>query len=158
MSVVRACTTDVHRVKQLTEETIRAVYPRYYPSGAVQFFLDHHGEESIAADVENGLVYLCLDDDRKVVGTVTIRDHEICRLFVLPAEQGKGYGRELLQYAERIAAAQADCILLDASLPAKAIYLKKGYVSTAFHTIETSNGDYLCYDVMCKHIAADTDN
>ncbi len=32
---------------EIVEKTIRAVYPHYYPSGAVQFFLDLHNERRI---------------------------------------------------------------------------------------------------------------
>ena len=32
------------------------------------------------------------------------------------------------------------------------IYLKRGYVSTKYNMIETENEDYLCFDVMEKHL------
>ena len=35
------------KVAEIVEKTIRAVYPHYYPSGAVQFFLDLHNERRI---------------------------------------------------------------------------------------------------------------
>lgn len=41
-------------------------------------------------------------------------------------------------------------IRLDASLPAKEIYLNQGYKEIEFHSILTQNGDYLCYDTMEK--------
>ena len=50
------------------------------------------------------------------------------------------------------AAQNYDEIVLDASLSAKAIYLKRGYRQTDYHTIRTVNGDHLCYDVMTKAI------
>ncbi len=37
---------------------------------------------------------------------------------------------------------------MDASLPAKRIYRKRGYKETEYNTVKTDNGDYLCYDVM----------
>ena len=84
------------------------------------------------------------------MGTVTVKENEICRLFVLPQFQGKGYGGRLLDFAEKKAAENYGKIIIDASLPAKPIYLKRGYVFTEYHTIETDNGDFLCYDVMEK--------
>lgn len=45
--------------------------------------------------------------------------YEICRLFVLPAYQGVGYGREMLDFAEKIISAWYSKVVLDASLPAK---------------------------------------
>ena len=35
------------KVAKIVEKTIKAVYPHYYPSGAVQFFLDLHNERRI---------------------------------------------------------------------------------------------------------------
>ena len=45
---------------------------------------------------------------------------------------------------------QFDTIIVDASLPAKSLYLKRGYRETAYPQLLTENGDYLCYDVMEK--------
>ena len=35
------------KVAEIAEKTIRAVYPHYYPSGAVHFFLALHNEQRI---------------------------------------------------------------------------------------------------------------
>lgn len=43
-------------------------------------------------------------------------------------------------------------VVLDASFPAKKIYIKRGYEPTEYNMIETENGDYLCFDVMEKSI------
>ena len=57
-----------------------------------------------------------------------------------------------MYFAEEIIRKKHDHIILDASLPAKQIYLKRGYVTTKYNMIETENGDYLCFDVMEKSI------
>ena len=69
---------------------------------------------------------------------------------MLTEYQGKGYGRALLDFAEREISKNSEMICLDASLPAKAIYLKRGYKESESHAIKTENGDYLCYDIMQK--------
>ena len=147
--IIRAAVQDSQAVHSITVQTICAVYPHYYPAGAVEFFIAHHSDERIAADIASGIVYLLVKGETPV-GTVTIRGNEICRLFVLPEYQGKGYGRILLDFAETAILAQHPQIVLDASLPAKSIYLRRGYVPGEFHTIETSNGDKLCYDILTK--------
>ena len=144
-----AALADQPAVQSITVQTIRAVYPHYYPEGAVEFFLAHHNDARIAADIAAGIVHLLTDGDIPV-GTVTLRGNEICRLFVLPEHQGKGYGRALLEFAESTILAQHPQIVLDASLPAKAIYLKRRYIPCEFHTIDTPNGDKLCYDIMIR--------
>lgn len=55
-------------------------------------------------------------------------------------------------FAELMISRARDCIVLDASLPAKKIYLSRGYTATAYNMIETDNGDYLCFDVMEKKL------
>ncbi len=149
MNIKKAVLSDAEMVKAITEQTINSVYPQYYPKGAVDFFLSHHNENNIKSDIEKGIVYV-LYDNENAVGTVTLRDNEICRLFVLPEYQGKGFGGRLLDFAEKKIAENYGKIIIDASLPAKPIYLKRGYVFTEYHTIKTENGDFLCYDVMEK--------
>lgn len=74
------------------------------------------------------------------------------RLFVLNEYQHKSYGSALLNYAEQTIKEQYSKAVLDASFPAKQIYLKRGYLDKEYHTIKTDNGDYLCYDVMVKKL------
>ena len=152
MCVRKADISDFDTIFRITQETIRTIYPHYYPTGAVDFFLSHHSAENIVRDIENDLVYMCIDSYMNAVGTVTVRDNELCRLFVLPKHQGNGYGRTLLNFAEEQIAQKYDSIVLDASLPAKSIYLSRGYVITGSHTVAAQNGDFLCYDVMQKSV------
>ena len=147
--IKQAETNDFEAVKHITQTTIRAVYPKYYPEGAVAFFCQHHSDERILADIESGKVYI-LDIDGRYVGTVTIDEIHINRLFVLPDCQHNGYGRMLMDFAEEKILAQYDHVELDASFPAKKIYIKRGYRETEYNIIETANGDKLCYDVMVK--------
>lgn len=149
MNIKKAVLSDVEIVRTITVQTINSVYPQYYPKGAVDFFLSHHNENNIKSDIEKEIVYV-LYNNENAVGTVTLRDNEICRLFVLPKYQGKGFGGRLLDFAEKKIAENYGKIIIDASLPAKPIYLKRGYVFTEYHTIKTENGDFLCYDVMEK--------
>jgi GNAT superfamily N-acetyltransferase len=151
MNIRQAEIKDLEIVKSITVRTIQTIYPRYYPSGAVDFFLSHHNEDHILADIVSRSVYV-LEDEENAIGTVTIKDFEICRLFVLPVYHGKGYGRRLLEFSEQRIAGQFHKIRLDSSLPAKEIYLKRGYKEIASHHVMTENGDYLCYDVMEKEI------
>ncbi len=150
MTIQQAQPHHTDAVQHVTHSTIRAVYPRYYPEGAVAFFLQHHAPENIRRDVEQGLVYVALEEDGTVVGTVTVRGNDIGRLFVLPRHQGQGVGRRLMQFAEALVFARHDTAELSASLPAKALYLKNGYRAIGYHILPTDNGDFLCYDQLEK--------
>ena len=140
---------DFESVKRITQTTIKAVYPKYYPAGAVQFFCDHHSDEKILEDIKANRVYL-IENEENEVGTVTICGNEINRLFVLTKYQHMGYGRALMDFAEKMISKETDTVVLDASLPAKKIYLLRGYKETAYNMIKTDNGDYLCFDNMEK--------
>ncbi len=152
MSVKQAVLSDLSIVKTISDITISEIYPHYYPKGAVDFFLRHHSEANIADDIKHNQVFLCLDMKQIIVGTVTIRSNEICRLFVLPQYQGNGFGTEMLDYAEAIISGQYEKIILAASLPAKIMYHKRGYKETEYNIIPTDNNDFLCYDVMTKQV------
>ena len=145
----RAAPEESDIITELVRETIKAVYPKYYPAGAVEFFLAHHKPEKIASDIEAGKVYVILRDG-VIVGTVTIDGNGIERLFVEPTKQGKGYGRKLLDFAENMIFGYSETVRLDSSLPAKSIYIKRGYREKEYCKILTDNGDYLCYDIMVR--------
>ena len=152
MSLRRAVLSDLEIIKQIVELTISEIYPHYYPKGAVEFFLRHHNEANIVRDIEQDRVFLCQDAGGAVVGTITVAENEISRLFVLPVYQGNGYGTEMLDYAEKMIAGRASEVILDASLPAKKMYLDRGYEAVSYHVITTDDHDFLCYDVMRKQV------
>lgn len=145
-----AVPAESDKITELVRETVKAVYPKYYPAGAVEFFLAHHKPEKIASDIEAGKVYVILQDG-VIVGTVTIDGNGIERLFVEPSQQGKGYGGKLIDFAENMIFGYSETVRLDSSLPAKAIYIKRGYKEKEYSKILTDNGDYLCYDIMEKN-------
>lgn len=149
MMIIKADEQHLSIVREITQKTINEIYPHYYPVGAVDFFKNHHNDDNILSDIQREIVYL-LESHGDFVGTVTIRENEICRLFVLPKFQHKGYGRELIEYAENEISKNYREIVLDASMSAKKIYKSRGYIETEYHQIITDNQDVLCYDVMKK--------
>ena len=143
---------DLQTVLAITHETVKAVYPHYYPAGAVAFFLQHHNPAAVEQDIAAGLVYLCIAEDGHAAGTVTVKGNDIGRLFVLPAFQGNGYGGALLRFAEQLIAERYEEAVLDASFAAKAIYLRHGWRECGYALIPCENGDFLCHDTMKKRL------
>lgn len=139
-------------ISELVYQTIIEQYSRYYPKGAVDFFISHHRENNIIGDIEAGYVFYAEDNNQDIVGTITIKNNEICRFFILPKYQKLGYGTNLIQFAEQAISEYADTIILDSSLPAKSMYKKRGYVEISSHSIKTESGDVLCYETMQKDI------
>ena len=85
-----------------------------------------------------------------IIGTGSIRKNEICRLFILPEYQGRGYGNRLMDLLEARIFENYPKVHVDASFPAEGMYLKRGYQITSYEKIETENGDFLCYHTMEK--------
>lgn len=137
------------KVADIVRKTIQNVYPKYYPQGAVQFFLKLHCEEQIKKVMTEEQIYFAAVQGT-VVGTGSIRKNEICRLFILPQYQKKGYGSRLMDYLEEIAFKNYTTIHIAASFPAEQMYLKRGYKILSYEKIETENGDFLCYHTMEK--------
>lgn len=150
MEIRKAMIDDLNAVTQITHETMREVFPHYYPQGAIEVFFSYNSRQNIETDIKEGRVYLLIDDGESL-GTVTIKGNEIDRLFVYPRCQGKGYGTALLDFAEKEIAGQGyGNIMLGATLSGKHIYKRHGYVETEYYTFKTANGDCLCVDMMSK--------
>ena len=147
MEIYLAYDDDLNTIRMIAQTTIKQVYPMFYPTGAVDFFSKHHSDEHIREDISDGKVYILSDGDAEV-GTVTISEDNINRLFVLPEYQHNGYGKALLDFAEEKILESFDHVQIDASFPAKRIYKLRGYKEIEYNIIETENGDCLCYDVM----------
>lgn len=146
----KASSADLKDIFSLVENTIKAVYPKFYPSGAVDLYLHNHNKENIEKDIYENRVFVCCENN-VIVGTVTICENDISRLYVADKKQGSGYGTQLLDFAENEISKKFQTAVLDCSLPAKNIYIKRGYKETAYKQLQADNGDYLCYDEMEKH-------
>lgn len=136
-------------VSEIVEKTIKTIYPHYYPAGAVQFFLDLHCKERIEEVMSSEEIYLVMVREN-VIGTGSIRKNEICRLFILPEYQGKGYGSKLMDLLEARIFENYPKVHVAASFPAESMYLKRGYQIVSYEKIEAENGDFLCYHTMEK--------
>ena len=75
----------------LVQDTINAVYPRYYPKPVVEFFCGIHSRDNINRDIEEGCVRVLWKDGR-LVGTGSRKGNHITRVFVAPELQGQGCG------------------------------------------------------------------
>lgn len=118
-------------------------------SGAVLFFLELHSEVKIKERMSCEEIYLAMVRGN-IIGTGSIRKNEICRLFILPEYQGKGYGSRLMDLLEARIFENYPKVHVDASFPAESMYLKRGYQIVSYEIIETENGDFLCYHTMEK--------
>lgn len=155
MEYIRATIEDTEQIYELVQNTIKTVYPKYYPKEVVDFFCEHHSLDNIQKDINNGVVGILLDDGA-VVGTGCYQDNHITRVYVLPEFQGRGCGSFVMQKLEDIIAETHDSVFLDASLPAAHLYEKRGYKTIRHDKWNVENDVVLVYEIMEKQFAKDS--
>lgn len=149
MDYIKAIPKDAEQITALVQETIKTIYPKYYPKEVVDFFCGLHCLENIKKDVEDGRVGV-LKVDNEIVGTGCFKENHITRVYVKPSEQRKGYGSYIMQCLEQKISLQYDTVNLDASLPACCLYEKRGYKTLQHEQWNVENGVVLVYEVMEK--------
>lgn len=151
MEYIKAINDDLDFVYDLVQETIKNTYNKYYKKEVVDFFSNHHKKENILKDINNNYVYL-LKDNNNYIGTGSIINNHITRVFILPKYQGKGYGNKLMSYLESVISNKFDYVCLDSSLAAIFFYEKRNYKTIKHESIKLDSGDYLVYEIMEKNL------
>lgn len=138
-------------IYNIVQQTIKAVYPKYYPQEVVDFFCELHSLDNIRDDINKQNVYVLFDNDA-LVGTGSLSDNHITRVYVLPQYQGKGYGTYIIKQLENDIRKKYDCSVLDASLPAVMLYEKLGYKTLNHIKYSVKNDAVLIYEIMEKKL------
>ena len=154
---IKATEKDGERIFELVQNTIRTIYPKYYPQEVVAFFCDLHSRAAICEDIQKGYVGI-LVEGRQIVGTGSCQDEHITRVYVSPEYQGQGYGSYIMQCLEKEISRQYTAACLDASLPASHLYEKRGYRTVRHKKHGVENGVSLVYEVMEKRLIPCLDN
>ncbi|MDO5425209.1 MAG: RQC-minor-1 family DNA-binding protein [Eubacteriales bacterium] len=149
---LRAEKKDARRIASLVERTIRNIYPRHYPISAIHYFLFLHSEYRILADIERNYVGM-LFCDGKLVGTGSREKNHVMRVFVLPEEQGRGFGTRIMEELEWQIKKKNVSAELEASIPAEAFYEHRGYRTIREKRMDIGEMD-LSYKVMKKVLEA----
>ncbi len=150
MNIRQASLKDFESIHSIVHTTIKSIYPNYYPTEVVDFFLAYHNEENIKKDIEKGNVYFLLSEQAKIVATGSIDGSNIGRLYILPEYQGMGYGKAIMKALEEIIAVEYSSSTIEASLPSYDFYLKLGYQPMDYLKYPVENNRILCYYVMVK--------
>ena len=127
-------------------------YSEVYPKEAVQFFKDWHCDDRILKEAKEGYT-IVLEKDNQIIGTGTIADNHIMRVFVDPVFQKQGFGKLIMQKLEEKAASlNIASVILDASIPSKEFYDSLGYKTLEKTFIPVENGERLDYYKMQKSL------
>lgn len=147
----KATLSDANRLANIIQKTVRLQYPRYYPAEVAEFFCLLHSKEKILEDIQAGHVWVLIQDGQ-VLGTGTVEENHITRVYVPAHLQGKGYGSRIMQELELRVAQDYDTAQLDASLPACRMYEKRGYHTIRHEQKHVFGEAVLVYDVMEKKV------
>ena len=151
MEYIKATEEDLEQITALVQETIKTIYPKYYPKEVADFFCQLHCLENIKKDMEEGRIGV-LKADNEIVGTGCFKENHITRVYVKPEHQNQGYGSYIMQCLENEIGLQYDTVNLDASLPACCLYEKRGYKTLRHERHNVENGVVLVYEVMEKQM------
>ena len=100
MQYIKATADNIEIIYEIVQETIKTIYPNYYPDTVVDFFCELHNKANIKKDIEKGSLGI-LSVNGVIVGTGCCDANHITRLFVLPEYQGKGYGSFIMNCLEK---------------------------------------------------------
>ena len=151
MEFLLAKEQDTEQVYALVQETIRAVYPKYYLKEIVDMFCEFHSRENILKDIDAGNTYI-LTENSRIIGTGTVKENHITRVYVLPEFQKKGYGTFIMNRLEDRIKEQYEFAEIDASLPACKLYAKLGYLTVDHGIWECENSVIQVYEIMKKQL------
>ncbi|MFI3225877.1 MAG: GNAT family N-acetyltransferase [Clostridia bacterium] len=151
MQYIKATKQNLSQIYSLVQETIKSVYPNYYPQTTVEFFCELHSEDNILKDIEAGNVYILLIDNT-LVATGSYIDNHITRVYVLHNSRGKGYGRYVMDKLEESISYSYSTVYIDSSLPAALFYENRGYKTKKHHEYPLDNNVVLVYEIMEKSI------
>lgn len=142
---------NLEQVYELVQETIQAVYPKYYLPEIVDMFREYHSREHVLQDIAARNTYILWVGDT-MVGTGTTQENHITRVYVSPRFQGKGYGTYIMKQLEERIRKNYDTVDIDASLPACRLYQRLGYATVDHGIWECKNGVVQVYEIMKKEL------
>lgn len=149
IKILKATSELTYEIHKIISETIKTVYSKYYTDEVVDFFLGLHNLEKIKADIEQEKVYI-ISKNEAIVGTGTLDQNHITRVYILPGFQNAGLGGMLMDDLEGEATKEYGEVWLDSSLPANGFYHGRGYTTKEHKTYALKNEKVLAYEVMCK--------
>jgi GNAT superfamily N-acetyltransferase len=147
---------DLAAVKELIYNTIDICYSAAYPKEAIKLFKEYHCGENILKGAADGWT-IVLEKNNRVIGTGTIIDDHIMRVFMNPKFQKHGLGKLIMRKLEEKAISTGvRAVKLDASLPSKKFYDSLGYATSEATYLEVENGKRLNYYKMNKRLMSVT--
>lgn len=129
MEIVKITKENIFDAGKIHSESWRESHQRFCTEEFVASHTVETQTEYIRSEIAGGKEFYMVVD-RKPVGIVSVWDSLIENLYVLPAEQRKGYGTKLLQYAIQRCKSVPTLWILSNNKRANAFYKKHGFIES----------------------------
>jgi N-acetylglutamate synthase-like GNAT family acetyltransferase len=150
MKIRQAADNDLPQLLKLVHNTIDISYRNTYHAEAIKAFKDYHSRENLVHDMETGYIIAAAQND-EIIGTGTLLDTNIRRVFISPGWQRYGLGRKIALELEKKARSQGlPMIDLSASLGSKKFWENLGFEFQREAFIPVANDKKLVYFEMSK--------
>jgi citrate lyase synthetase len=144
---------DLPAVYSLIQNTIDFCYSGIYPEEAIEFFKKYHNHNNILNDTAAGYT-IVVESNRQIIGTGTLLDTNIRRVFVDPAHQQRGIGKLITQELEQKASLKKLASLdLQSSIVSREFWESMGYIVQEEYYIPVQNNQKLRFYEMTKTLS-----
>lgn len=162
MPVRKATQKDILSIIEIAEKTWWPTYTEVISAEQIKFMLeDMYSAESLKKQMESGIEFIIAERENIPVGFAAYSQSDtdklvfkIHKLYILPSEQGKGTGKELIEHISASAKQQGGKTLelnVNRGNKAKNFYLKSGF--SIFLTVDIPYHQFVLNDyVMRKDI------
>lgn len=143
---------DIDAVHTVIHRSIDANYTEVYPEGALRMYRQYHSKTNILTDAGDGFCVVA-ETDGKIVGTGTLTEIHVRRVYIDPDHQNKGIGGKIYRAIEAWALERRIPRLeLGASLIAQAFWESKGFIFERREDVPAPNGEKLGFFMMSKNL------
>jgi len=144
--------SDLKAVKSLIERTMDKNYKGLFSREVMEYFGQFHGDVNCLQVAIQGHTIVA-EQNSQVVGTGSIVDGYILRVYVEPTLQKQGIGKLIMATLEKLAKDRGQKLVkLRATQISKEYYRKMGYVIVEKNLEGVENGKDLVYYLMEKQI------
>ena len=164
IEIITATFQDVQLIRQLAEQTFHVTYLPLQPKDKVDYLFDlMYNTSSLTSQMNKGQQFILAKDETGYLGyasyEINYKDQgktKIHKIYIMPTAQGKGVGKELVNYIGGIAGQNKNTIvLLDVFRhnPAVQFYEKMGFKKVGEQITEVGNGFVMDDFVMEKSVS-----
>lgn len=144
--------SDLKKVEELISKTIDICYRPVMSEEVIRYLRGFHKTENILRIAEQGCTVVA-EKNTKIVGTGSVVDGVVLRVYIDPDFQKQGIGRMIMRELENKAIREGvEEVVLRSTEVSWSFYVLLGYSILEKNYVEVENGSHLEYYVMEKRL------